>query len=304
MRAPSFISSIDLHRGVPSMAFPRSLKTGEIAEYDAYHFEWDRRGVAFPSLPLPNDFQALCPSYELAIAKEATQCLELLELPQVIFYVMLLNKVERLGTLCITESALTELHRSTFESWPGCEEESSNAERVAFSSNDDEQGEAGQEEVASPSNDDKQDILFQGGIMEGNKRGREREGPSHTPFIMAFPPLHESREMANFMRESFRSAARLPHPLPDDYQDLCPRFMLPHAERVALEFKLPEMATFYAMLLNDAVKLGTASGFLAVDLKLALEGLRWMSFEAWLSCTSRDLWEARLRQRTLPSEAR
>ena len=61
-----------------------------------------------------------------------------------------------------------------------------------------------------------------------------------------------------------------------------------------LDFELPEMvqATFYATLLNDAVELGIVSGFLASDLKLSLEGLRWTSFEARLSCTIRDLWVA------------
>ncbi|KAJ8449210.1 hypothetical protein Cgig2_021674 [Carnegiea gigantea] len=99
------------------------------------------------------------------------------------------------------------------------------------------------------------------------------------------------------MRESFRwhwrSAIRSPRPLPDDYQDLCLRFTLSDAERALPDFELPEMiqATFYTLLLNDAIKLAIVSGFLAIDLKLTLEGLRWTSFEAWLSRTSRDLWE-------------
>ncbi|KAJ8426452.1 hypothetical protein Cgig2_031101 [Carnegiea gigantea] len=138
------------------------------------------------------------------------------------------------------------------------------------------------------------------------ERGKERG--KHTPFIMAFPPLHDTSEMTDFVRESFtwhwRRATCLPCPLLDDYQDLCPRFSLPEAERAALDFELPEMvqATFYAMLLNDAVELGIVSGFLTDDLKSSLEGLRWTSFEAWLSHTSHDLREAQLRQQTLPSE--
>jgi len=93
-----------------------------MAQYVAYHFEWDRCRVSFPPLPLLNDVQALCPSYELAVAEEAAQRFELPELPQVIFYVMLLNEAERLGvlhgwTLCIMESALTELRWNTFEAW-------------------------------------------------------------------------------------------------------------------------------------------------------------------------------------------
>ncbi|KAJ8432239.1 hypothetical protein Cgig2_007640 [Carnegiea gigantea] len=57
--------------GVPFMAFPRPLNTKEMAEYVVRHFAWDRRGTAFLSSPLPKDFQALCPSYEPIMAKEA-----------------------------------------------------------------------------------------------------------------------------------------------------------------------------------------------------------------------------------------
>ena len=56
-------------------------------------------------------------------------------------------------------------------------------------------------------------------------------------------------------------------------------------------------ATFYAMLLNNVIELGVVSGFMAVDLKLILEGLRWTSFKSWLSCNSRDLLREQLRQR-------
>ena len=62
-------------------------------------FEWDRRGIAFPPSPLLKDFQALCPSFELAMTEKAARCFELPELSQVIFYAMLLNEAERLGGL-------------------------------------------------------------------------------------------------------------------------------------------------------------------------------------------------------------
>ena len=52
------------------MAFPRSLSTKEMTEYVIRHFAWDQRGLLFPPSPLPKDFQALCPSYELAMAEE------------------------------------------------------------------------------------------------------------------------------------------------------------------------------------------------------------------------------------------
>ena len=56
------------------------------------------------------------------MAEEVAEYYELPELPQVIFYTMLLNKVERLGVLQgralrSLELALVMLHWSTFESW-------------------------------------------------------------------------------------------------------------------------------------------------------------------------------------------
>ena len=81
------------------MDFPHSLSTGEMAEYVTCHFQWDRHAAAFPSLPLPKDFQALCLSYELVVAEEVAWRFELPELPQVITYAMLLNEVVRLGVL-------------------------------------------------------------------------------------------------------------------------------------------------------------------------------------------------------------
>jgi len=103
------------------MAFPRFLSTKEMAEYVVYRFEWDRHKVAFSPSHLPKDFQALCSSNELDVAEEAAGHFELPELPQVIFYAMLLNVAERLGvlhghTLWVMESALIELRWSTFES--------------------------------------------------------------------------------------------------------------------------------------------------------------------------------------------
>ncbi|KAJ8429439.1 hypothetical protein Cgig2_021091 [Carnegiea gigantea] len=85
-----------------------------MSEYITRHFAWDRRGIAFPQSPLPKDFQTLCPGFELAVAEQAAEYYELQELPQVIFYAMLLNEAERLGVLQgqalrSLEEALTEL---------------------------------------------------------------------------------------------------------------------------------------------------------------------------------------------------
>ncbi|KAJ8424804.1 hypothetical protein Cgig2_025388 [Carnegiea gigantea] len=152
---------------------------------------------------------------------------------------MLLNEVERLGvlyvrTLHIMELALTELRWGTFESWvwlnedrifkarfrekDECEEENSDAKRDASSSDHDKQE---------------------------NMRERKKERDQHAALIMAFPPLHDTREMADFVRESFRwhwrRATRSPRLLPDDYQDLCPRFSLSKVKRAVLNLELPEM---------------------------------------------------------------
>ncbi|KAJ8435086.1 hypothetical protein Cgig2_033626 [Carnegiea gigantea] len=50
-------------------------------------------------------------------------------------------------------------------------------------------------------------------------------------------------------------------------------------------------ATFYVMLLNNVVGLGIVSGFIAVDLKASLAGLRWMSFESWMFVNKRYILE-------------
>ena len=80
------------------MAFSRSLDTKVMGNV-IHHFAWDYHGVAFLPSPFLKDFQALCPSFEVAVAEEATEYYELPELPQVMFYAMLLNKAERLWVL-------------------------------------------------------------------------------------------------------------------------------------------------------------------------------------------------------------
>ncbi|KAJ8451338.1 hypothetical protein Cgig2_014110 [Carnegiea gigantea] len=121
------------------------------------------------------------------------------------------------------------------------------------------------------------------------------------PFNMAFPPLYSTREIANYVRESFiwhrRRATCPPHPFPEDYHVLCPTFSLPEAKGTAADFELPEMvqATFYAMVLSETVELGVVHGFMTEGLKLALVGLRWSSFETWMSRVDHELREVQLR---------
>ncbi|KAJ8452431.1 hypothetical protein Cgig2_000020 [Carnegiea gigantea] len=280
------------------MAFPHSLNTKKMAEYVVRHFACDRRGIAFPLSPLPKDFLALCPSYELAVAEEAAE-------DYVIFYAMLLNEAERLGVL--HGQALRALN--TFESWvwlygdrifeaqfrmKAAPEESSGAGLQEEGSEVELEGEgSAREGAASPSDDGKQ------GSDATGKEGRQRTiGTLIFPFIMAFPPLYNTREMVNYVRESFiwrrRRATRPPHPLPEDYYVLYPRFLLPEPEGAAADFKLPEMvqATFYAMLLNEAMELGVVHGFMAEGLRSALVGLRWSNFEVWMSRVDHELREA------------
>ena len=62
---------------------------------------------------------------------------------------------------------------------------------------------------------------------------------------MAFPHNYNTREMDNYVRETFilrwRSASRLPRPLPGDFHLLCSRFSLFEAESAVAEFGLPEL---------------------------------------------------------------
>jgi len=55
---------------------------------------------------------------------------------------------------------------------------------------------------------------------------------------------------------------------------------LPDADEATHDFNIPEIvqATFYAMLLNDAVELSLVSRDMARSLKSTLEGLRWITF--------------------------
>ncbi|KAJ8444801.1 LOW QUALITY PROTEIN: hypothetical protein Cgig2_014990 [Carnegiea gigantea] len=269
------------------MAFPCSLSTSEMAQYVAYHFEWDRRGVTFPLLPLPNDFQALCQSYELAVAEEFAQRFELPELPQVIFYAMLLKEAERSGvlhgrTLRIMESALIELHWSTFEEWGRTE--------IRFCRLGSGKRSSKRKRARTPRG------LPPLQMMRSRKR-KEKRGSFACPLYYGVSSSSRYQEDGRLhegaLRWHWRSATCPPRLLPDDYQDLCPRFTLPDVEKAAVDFEVPEMvqATFYAILLNDVVGLGIVSGFMAVDLKLTVEGLRRTSFEAWLSHTSRELLE-------------
>ncbi|KAJ8420553.1 hypothetical protein Cgig2_014916 [Carnegiea gigantea] len=229
------------------MTFSRSLSTKEMAKYVVCHFVWDWRGVAFPPLPLPKDFQALCPSYELAVAKEAAKDYELPELPQVIFYVGLLNEAERLGS-CTGER---------FECW--------SRPSLSF--------------VRAP--------LKRGGGYIGTGFSKPDSGRrQHQRRVQGLACRKRAQRWSQRVRAQ---PMRGRPPLPT---------MTNRAEGVTADFELLEMvqATFYGMLLNEAVELGVVRGFMAEGLKSALEGLRWSSFEFWMSCVDHELREAQLQR--------
>jgi len=77
------------------------------------------------------------------------------------------------------------------------------------------------------------------------EKGRQKMLGTHiSPFIMAFPPLYDTREMADYVRESFiwrwTKATHLPRPLPEDYHVLCLCFSLPDVEGAVANFELPK----------------------------------------------------------------
>ncbi|KAJ8438793.1 hypothetical protein Cgig2_023827 [Carnegiea gigantea] len=131
--------------------------------------------------------------------------------------------------------------------------------------------------------------------ITGEERRQRVLGMPLSPFIMAISPLYDTREMADYVRESFiwrwRKATRLRHPLPEDYHILCPRFSLPEAERAAAHFELPEMVqvAFYIILLNEAVELGLSRRLTMDCVMWAMRKLDWGPVEAWLGDNDRRL---------------
>ncbi|KAJ8450717.1 LOW QUALITY PROTEIN: hypothetical protein Cgig2_021189 [Carnegiea gigantea] len=235
------------------------------------------RGVAFPPSPLPKDFQSLCPDFDLATAEQAAAYYELRELSEAIFYVILPNEAKKLGVLHgprlrSLEVALTELRWGAFESWIWLFGDRVYEGRFRPSSS----GEGART--------DRQGEASSGGasLLSPFTRGAFR-GPV---VIMAFPPTHSTREMANYVREVFtwrrRSTSRPPRPLPGDFKVLCPHFSLAEAEAAVVESGLPEIATFYAMLLNDMLELGAVHEYTAKKMRSVLVDLGWSAFEAWM----------------------
>jgi len=92
--------------------------------------------------------------------------------------------------------------------------------------------------------------------------------------------------MADHIRETFkrhlRRASRPSSALPKDYRGLCPSFTLPDVEEAVRDFDIPEIiqATFYAMVVNNAVELSIVNRDMAGALRSTLKGLRWTTFKS------------------------
>ncbi|KAJ8427204.1 LOW QUALITY PROTEIN: hypothetical protein Cgig2_004363 [Carnegiea gigantea] len=248
------------------MAFPSSLDTKAMSEFVICRF----RGTDREGLP------------------PAAAHYELPELLYAIFCAMLLNEAEKLGVLHgprlrSLEMALTELCWGAFESWiwlfgnPVYEAQFHQKSGSGEGTRAGRRGESSSEGVAAD------DAAPKGHF---SVHSQEELSVIVCAVSMAFPPTRSMGEMANYPRETFiwcqRSASCPPRPLPEDFNMLCPCFLLAEDEAAAAELELPEIATFYAMLLNEMLELGVVHEYTTERMKSLLVGLRWSTFEVWM----------------------
>ncbi|KAJ8423406.1 LOW QUALITY PROTEIN: hypothetical protein Cgig2_030573 [Carnegiea gigantea] len=238
----------------------------------------DRRGIAFPPLPLLKDFQTLCPDFELAVAKQATEYYELPELPQ---------------ALRSFQSAFTELRWSAIESWiwlfgdriyearfrlKGSLRENSGAGGLAIRF-------LGISLVVSCPNSSSinttslshigySSVHLSKGVVENIGRAISVPVSLHgIPSYLEYERDDRVREggLHLALEERFAPASppsrRFPHIMP--------------ALFVGRSQGCGSRATFYAMLLNEAVELGVAHEYTAKSMKSSLAGLRWSTFELY-----------------------
>ena len=71
-----------------------------------------------------------------------------------------------------------------------------------------------------------------------------------------------------------------PRPLPYDYEELCPGFVLAATEEYARDYDAPELpyVVFLATFLNNSVKLGVLRGWMIGAMESTLKELRWSTF--------------------------
>jgi len=82
-------------------------------------------------------------------------------------------------------------------------------------------------------------------------------------------------------------------PVPQRLPGLCLAFTPPEMEEAVRDFDILEIvqATFYAILVNDDMELSVVSRDMAEDFKSTRKGLRWTTFEFWLSVNKHALLE-------------
>ena len=88
-----------------------------------------------------------------------------------------------------------------------------------------------------------------------------------------------------------------PSPLSKDFQALCQSYELAMVEEAAGCFGLLELphVIFYAMLLNEAERLGVLHGRTLRAMESALTELRWSTFDSWVWLNGDRIIEARFR---------
>ncbi|KAJ8435395.1 hypothetical protein Cgig2_009646 [Carnegiea gigantea] len=142
-------------------------------------------------------------------------------------------------------------------------------------------------------------------LLKSSFASQEKLSVTICAISMAFPPTHSTREMGNYVRETFTwrwSASRPPRPLRKDFNILCPCFSLAEAEAAAAESGLPEIvqATFYALLLNEMLELSVVHKYTAERMRSLLVGLGWSTFEIWMRIMDEVIRGAQLHR--LPDE--
>ncbi|KAJ8420506.1 hypothetical protein Cgig2_015270 [Carnegiea gigantea] len=265
------------HRRDPLMAFLRSLDTKAMGEYATRHFAWDRRG-------------GLCLSFELAVAEGAVEYYELPDLPQLIFYAMLLSEAERLGDehfgLWSRPSLSSVGAPSSRES--GC--------MLTGSSRLDSTERSDQGRV--------QGLVRKKRASKWSRRMRARPWRRRPPLRMRwigtpiFPYYYGVPSCPQHEGDGQLYEGVLHLALEEHFHAFCPCFLLSEAEGAAADFELPEIvqATFYAMLLNEAVELGVVYDFTVESMKPSLIGLRWLTFKVWMGCVDHVLRAAQLQR--------
>ncbi|KAJ8436120.1 hypothetical protein Cgig2_001147 [Carnegiea gigantea] len=264
------------------MAFPRSLDTKAMNEFVIRRFLWDRRGRPSPRRPSQ---KTSGPDAQTSIWPQLNK-----RPPTMSFQ----NCRKRSSTRCFSmrlRSLVCCMGRGFGRwRWPllSCVGEHLNRGSGCLAT----------ESTRLDSARKAVQTKAQGPVVKGRARVGERQpmmrllkeklSVTVCAISMAFPPTHSTREMANYVRETFtwcwRSASRPPRPLPADFNVLCPCFSLAEAEAAVAESELSEIiqVTFYAILLNKILELVVVHEYTAERMRSLLVGLRWSTFEVWM----------------------